>query len=92
MLKLIKPEWALESRVAQPVLRYSGHVMREERGMENNMMLGRMSGKRKLGGQITRWLNTLNNMNINIIVVPPGIRYDSAAQRDNCQTIEQDGG
>ena len=77
MLKLIKPEWALESRVAQSVLRYSGHVMREERGMENNMMLGRMSGKRKLGGQITRWLNTLNNMNINIMLMTSGIRHDS---------------
>ena len=38
-LENIKPEWTLESRVAQAALRYFGHVAREERGMENDIVL-----------------------------------------------------
>ena len=38
----IEPERTLESRVAQAALRYFGHVVREERGMENGVMLGEM--------------------------------------------------
>ena len=34
--------------------RYVGHVMREERGMENHVMLGEMSGKRRRGRPRTR--------------------------------------
>ena len=48
VLENIKPEWTLESRVAQTALRYFGHVVREERGMENDVMHGEMSGKRWL--------------------------------------------
>ena len=29
------------------ILRYVGHVVREERGMENDVILGVMSGKRR---------------------------------------------
>ena len=47
VLENIKPEWTLESRVAQAALGYFGHVVREERGMENDVMLGEMSGKRR---------------------------------------------
>ena len=36
----IKPECTMESRVAQSALRYFGHVVRQERGMENDVMLG----------------------------------------------------
>ena len=55
-------EWTLESRVAQAALRYFGHVVREERGMENDVMLGVMSGKRGRGRSITRWLDNVNNI------------------------------
>ena len=43
----IKTEWTLASRVAQAALGYFGHVVREERGLENNVMLREMSGKRR---------------------------------------------
>ena len=39
VLENIKPEWTRESRVAQAALRYFGHVVREERGMENDVVL-----------------------------------------------------
>ena len=57
-----KPEWTLESRVTEAALRYVGHVMREVRGMENDVMLEGMSGKRRQGRPRTRWLDTLKDI------------------------------
>ena len=54
----IKPEWTLESMGA----RYFGHVVREERGMENDVMRGDMSGKSRRGRPITRWLDDINTI------------------------------
>ena len=62
VLENIKPEWTLESRVAQASLRYFGHVVAEERGMENDVMLGEMSGKRRRGRPRTRWLGNMNTI------------------------------
>ena len=56
----IKPERTLESRVAEAALRY--FVVREEGGMENDVMLGEMSGKRSRGRPRTRWLDNVNNL------------------------------
>ena len=44
VLENIKPEWTLESRLAQAAFLYFGHVVREERGMENDVLLGEMNG------------------------------------------------
>ena len=52
----IKPEWTLESRMTKAALSYIGHVVRAG-GMEDDMMLGRMNGKRRRPRQ--RWLDTL---------------------------------
>ena len=41
---------------------YFGHEVREERGMENDVMLWEMSGKRRRGRPITRWLANVNNL------------------------------
>ena len=41
---------------------YFGHVVREERGMENDVMLGEMSGKRRRGRPRTRWLDNVNTI------------------------------
>ena len=49
VLKNITTEWTLASMVKQVALRYVGHVVRQERGNENDVMLGRMSGKRRRG-------------------------------------------
>ena len=59
MLENIKPEWTMESRVAQAALMYFGQVVREERGMENDVMLGEMNGKRRRGRPRTRWLDNV---------------------------------
>ena len=62
MLENIRLGWTLESSVAQAALRYFGHVVREEREMENDVMLGEMIGRRRRGRKITRWLNNVNNI------------------------------
>ena len=36
--------------------------MREERGMENDVMFGEMNGKRRRGSPTTRWLDNVNNI------------------------------
>ena len=40
VLESITPEWTLESMVALEALKYFGHVVRQERGMENDGILG----------------------------------------------------
>ena len=64
MLENIKPEWTLESGVTQAALRYCGHVVREERGLENDVMLGGMSEKRRQGRPKTRWLHIKTKKNL----------------------------
>ena len=61
VLENIKPKWKLESRVAQAGLRYFGHE-REERGMENDVVIGAMSGKRGRGRSWTRWLDNVKHI------------------------------
>ena len=51
VLENIKPERTLESRVAHAALRYFGHVVREERGMENDVMIEEMRGRECESGQ-----------------------------------------
>ena len=63
VLENIKPEWTLESRVTQAALTCFGHVVRAERRIENDVMLGEMSGKRRRGRPRTRWLDNVNNIN-----------------------------
>ena len=49
----------LESMVTPAALRYFGNVVREERGMENDVVLGEMSGKRRRGRPRTRLLDNV---------------------------------
>ena len=100
VLEKIKPEWTLESRVAQAALRYFGHVVREEHGMENGVMLGEVSWKRRRGRPRTRWLDNVNNikgLSINSMRWDPtgevlpwlsaGVGHDSTVQGDNAGQI-----
>ena len=64
VLENIKPEVTLESIVAQAALTNVGHVVRQERGMENDVMLGEMTGKRRRGRPRTRWLDNVNNIKV----------------------------
>ena len=67
IIENIKPEWALESRVAKAALSYFGHVVRAG-GMEDDVMLGRMNGARKRGRPRQRWVDTLKGYAIGATV------------------------
>ena len=58
IIENIKPEWTLESTVAKAALSYFGHVVRAG-GKEDDVMLGRMDGARKIGRARQRWVDTL---------------------------------
>ena len=62
VLENVKPKWTLESRVIKAALSYFGHVVRKERGMENDVMLGGMRGKRRRGRPRTKWLDTIKDV------------------------------
>ncbi|KAI0221995.1 hypothetical protein LSAT2_026737 [Lamellibrachia satsuma] len=62
VLENVKPKWTLESRVIKAALSYFGHVVRKERGMENDVMLGGMRRKRRRGRPRTKWLDTIKDV------------------------------
>ena len=62
VLENVKPKWTLESRVIKGALSYFGHVVRKELGMENDVMLGGMRGKRRRGRPRTKWLDTIKDV------------------------------
>ena len=63
VLENITTEWTLASIVIQFALRYFGHVARQERGNENDVMLRRMSGKKRRGRP-----KTIKGLSINIMI------------------------
>jgi len=42
-------------------LHYSGHLMRRTDSLEKTLMLGKMEGRRRRGGQIMRWLDGITD-------------------------------
>ena len=43
-------------------LQYFGHLMRRTDSMENTLMLGKIEGRRRRGGQRMRWLDGFTNL------------------------------
>ena len=42
-------------------LQYFGHLMRRADSFENTLMLGKIGGRRRRGGQRMRWLDGISN-------------------------------
>lgn len=59
ILEQIKPGMSLGSMVTKLQLAYFGHIIRTERSMEKDIMLGRTDGSRRRGRPATRWLETI---------------------------------
>jgi len=59
VLEDVKPTRSLEATILRLKLRYFGHVMRAQRSLERDIMLGQVEGRRKQGKSRMRWLDSI---------------------------------
>ena len=57
ILKEISPEYSLEGLMLKLRLQYFGHLMRRANSLEEILMLGKVAGRRRRGGQRMRCLD-----------------------------------
>ena len=57
ILKEINPEYSLEWLMLK--LQYLGHLMRRADSLEKTLILGKTEGKRRMGRQRMRWLDSI---------------------------------
>ena len=62
ILKVISPEYSLEGLMLNLKLQYFGHLMWRADSFEKTLMLGRMEGRRRRGGQRMRWLDGITDL------------------------------
>ena len=61
ILKETNPEYSLEGWMLKLKRQYFGHLMRRADSLEKTLMLGKIEGRRRKGGQRTRWLDAITN-------------------------------
>ena len=61
ILKEMSSEYSLEGLMLKLKLQYFGHLMRRADSLEKILMLGKIEGRRRRGGQRTRWLDGITN-------------------------------
>ena len=61
ILKEISPEYSLEGLMLKLKLQYSGHLMQRTDSLEKTLMLGKIEGGRRRGGQRMRWLDGITD-------------------------------
>ena len=61
ILKEINPEYSLEEVMLNPKLQYIGHLMQRANCLEKTLILGKIEGRRRRGGQKMRWLDGITN-------------------------------
>ena len=59
ILKEISPEYSLEGLMLKLKLQYIGHLMQRADSLEKTLMLGKIEGGRRRGGQRMRWLDDI---------------------------------
>ena len=57
ILQEISPEYSLEGLMLKLTLQYFGHLMQRTDSLEKTLMLGKIEGRRRRGGQRMRWLD-----------------------------------
>ena len=60
-LKEISPGCLLEGLMLKLKLQYFGHLMRRADSLEKTLMLGKIEGRRRRGGQRMRWLDGITD-------------------------------
>ena len=61
ILKEIRPGISLEGMMLKVKPQYFGHLMRRVDSLEKTLMLGGNGGRRRRGGQRTRWLDGITD-------------------------------
>ena len=61
ILKEISPEYSLEGLMLKLKLQHFGHLMHRSGSLEKTLMLGKIKGRRRRGGQRMRWLNGITD-------------------------------
>ena len=61
ILKEISPDYSLEGLMLKLKLQHFGHLMRRTDSLEKILMLGKIEGRRRRGGQRMRWLNGITD-------------------------------
>ena len=61
ILKEISPGCSLEGLVLKLKLQYFGHLIRRADSLEKTLMLGKIEGRRRRGGQRMRWLDGITD-------------------------------
>ena len=61
ILKEISPEFSLEGLMLKVKLQYFGHLLLRTDSLEKILMLGKIEGRRRRGGQRMRWLDGITD-------------------------------
>ena len=61
ILKEISPEYSLEGLMLKQKLQYFGHLMRTADSLEKTLMLGKIEGRSRRGGQRMRCLDGITD-------------------------------
>ena len=61
ILRESSPECSLEGLMLKLKLQYFGHLMRRADSFEKTLMLGKIEGRRRRGGQRMRWLDGITD-------------------------------
>ena len=62
ILKEISSECSLKGLMLKLKLQYFGHLMRRTDSFEKTLMLGKIEGRRRRGGQRIRWLDDITDL------------------------------
>ena len=62
ILKEISSECSLKGLMLKLKLQYFGHLMRRTDSLEKTLMLGKIEGRRRRGGQRIRWLDDITDL------------------------------
>ena len=67
ILKEVNPEYSLEGLMLKLKLQYFVHLMQRADSLEKTLMLGKIEGRRRRGGQRMRWLDDItDSMDMNL--------------------------
>ena len=61
ILKEISPEYSLERLMLKLKLQYFGHLMRRTDSLGKTLMLGKIEGRSRRGGQRMKWLDGITD-------------------------------